>query len=162
MMRKLIFSLALLIALFAGCSKSDDKCNYPDSAITAPANEVQALKNYLGADSLVTLQHPSGFFYKIISPGSGQGIVNLCSNVTIKYTGKLTNGTVFDKTEPGVTATFLLGDLIIGWQKGLPLISKGGTITLYIPPTLGYGPSANGNIPGNSILIFDVELVDIT
>ena len=162
MIKQLIFSLVLLIALLTGCSKSDDKCNYPDSTIAAPANELQALKNYLAADSIVALQHPSGFFYKIISQGSGQGIVNLCSNVTIKYSGKLTDGTIFDKTEPGFTVTFMLGDLIIGWQKGLPLISKGGSITIYIPPTLGYGPFPNGNIPANSILIFDVELVDIT
>jgi FKBP-type peptidyl-prolyl cis-trans isomerase FkpA len=161
-MGKFVYSLVLLIALFTGCSKSDDKCNYPDSTITAPANEVQALKTYLGADSAVALQHPSGFFYKIVNPGSGQGIVNLCSNVTLRYTGKLTNGTVFDETESGTTATFILGDLITGWQKGLPLISKGGSITLYIPPTLGYGPSANGPIPGNSILIFDIQLVDIS
>ncbi len=161
-MIKFVFRLVLWIALFTGCSKSDNKCNYPDSVITAPANEVQAINNYLAADSIIALQHPSGFFYKITSQGSGQSIVNLCSNVTIRYTGKLTDGTVFDKTAPGNTATFILGDLIIGWQKGLPLISKGGTITLYIPPSLGYGSSANGNIPGNSILIFDVELVDIT
>jgi FKBP-type peptidyl-prolyl cis-trans isomerase FkpA len=161
-MKKFVYSVVLTIALFIGCSKSDNKCNYPDSTITAPANEVQALKTYLGADSAVALQHPSGFFYKIINPGSGQSIVNLCSNVTIKYIGKLTNGTVFDKTETGATATFTLGDLISGWQKGLPLISKGGTITLYIPPSLGYGPSANGQIPGNSILIFDIEVVDIS
>ncbi len=162
MMRLFSYYLVLVIALFTGCSKSDDTCNYPDSTITAPINEVQALKTYLGADSSVALQHPSGFFYKILNPGSGQGVVNLCSNLTIRYTGKLTNGTVFDETEAGTTATFTLGRLISGWQKGLPLISKGGTITLYIPPSLGYGSSASPDIPANSILIFDIELVDIS
>jgi FKBP-type peptidyl-prolyl cis-trans isomerase len=159
-----IFScyLVLIIALFAGCSKSDDTCNYPDSTTTAPANEVQALKAYLGADSSFAIQHPSGFFYKILNQGSGPSVVNLCSNVTIRYIGKLTSGFVFDNSAPGGASTFILGELISGWQKGVPLISKGGTITLYIPPSLGYGPNANGDIPANSILIFDIELVDIT
>jgi FKBP-type peptidyl-prolyl cis-trans isomerase FkpA len=55
-----------------------------------------------------------------------------------------------------------LGQLIVGWQKGLPLISSGGKITLYIPPSLGYGSAAAGSIPANSILIFDIELISVS
>ena len=64
-------------------------------------------------------------------------------------------------------ATFQLGQVIVGWQKGLPLISKGGDITLYIPPTLGLWSQqvqdSHGNvvIPGNSYLIFNINMVDI-
>ncbi len=77
------------------------------------------------------------------------------------YTGKLVNGTVFDQTPAGANATLVLGQLIVGWQKGLPLIGTGGKITLYIPPSLGYGSSAVGSVPANSILIFDIELAGI-
>jgi FKBP-type peptidyl-prolyl cis-trans isomerase FkpA len=62
---------------------------------------------------------------------------------------------------------YTLGGLIAGWQQGLPLISKGGVIKLYIPPSLGYGNTAqdgkNGNvaIPANSILIFNIDLINV-
>ncbi|HEY8688210.1 MAG TPA: FKBP-type peptidyl-prolyl cis-trans isomerase, partial [Chitinophagaceae bacterium] len=83
----------------------------------------------------------------------------------VTYAGRSTSGAVFDPT-PGSglnhrTATFTLGQVIVGWQKGLPLIRAGGMITLYIPPSLGYGSSPFGSIPANSILIFDIELIDV-
>ena len=84
--------------------------------------------------------------------------------VTVKYAGRLTNGTYFDPTTPGTTstATFALWQVIVGWQKGVPLISAGGKISLYIPPSLGYGSVPKGSIPANSILIFDIELVSVS
>jgi len=107
----------------------------------------------------VATQHPSGFFYSIETPGAGV-TAGLCNAVSVKYVGKLTNGTIFDQTT-GSPATFTLGELIVGWQKGLPLIKPGGKIHLYIPPSLGYGANANGPIPANSNLIFDMELVAV-
>ena len=86
---------------------------------------------------------------------------NLCSNVTVTYKGSYFNGNVFDSTAAGSAATFQLGQVIPGWQKGVPLISKGGDITLYIPPSLGYGPQGYGIIPGNAYLIFDIHIIDI-
>ena len=56
--------------------------------------------------------------------------------------------------------TYALGDLIVGWQKVIPKLKKGGKMKMYIPPTLGYGNQAAGPIPANSILIFDIELVN--
>lgn len=94
--------------------------------------------------------------------GSG-GSPDLCSQVSLSYSGKLTDGTQFDASS-GVV--FQLGSLIEGWKKGVPLIQKGGTIKLYVPPSLGYGPQPfrdqQGNIviPGNSVLIFDVTIID--
>jgi len=81
--------------------------------------------------------------------------------------GRLTNGTVFDQSPAGGTKTFTLGGLIPGWQKGIPLISSGGKITLYIPPSLGYGSvDVKQNniviIPANSILIFEIDLVAVS
>ncbi|HAD33478.1 MAG TPA: FKBP-type peptidylprolyl isomerase, partial [Chitinophagaceae bacterium] len=55
--------------------------------------------------------------------------------------------------------SFGLDGLIVGWQEGIPLIGAGGKIKLYLPPSLAYGSNANGNIPANSSLIFDIDLL---
>ncbi len=161
-MKNFFFSIILFAAVSVSCSKKDQTCNLNDSNISASAAEIASLQTYLSSNAITATQHPSGFFYKITQVGSGQAVVNLCSKITIKYVGKLTNGTIFDQTTAGATATFTLGQLIIGWQKGIPLISSGGKITLYIPPSLGYGSGGSGPIPPNSILIFDIELVGVS
>lgn len=85
--------------------------------------------------------------------------------ITVKYTGTLQNGTVFDSTEKqgGQPATFQLakGQLIDGWVQGIPGMKVGGKRKLVIPPGLGYGDQAQGSIPPNSTLIFEIELVDV-
>jgi FKBP-type peptidyl-prolyl cis-trans isomerase len=87
------------------------------------------------------------------------------SNITVKYTGALTDGTVFDSTEkPGgqpVTFQLAKGSLIAGWVQGIPGMKVGGKRKLVIPPSLGYGSQPNGTIPANSTLVFDIELVDV-
>ncbi len=160
-MRNAFVLMIIASVLFFSCGKKDTTCGYTDSAAVAPASEVQTLQNYLSSNNITATASPSGFYYTITAQGSGKAVVNLCSLVTINYVGKLTNGTVFDQTQAGSPATFTLGQLIVGWQKGLPLISKGGSIRLYIPPSLGYGASQAGSIPPNSILIFDITMVDI-
>ena len=159
-MKKIFVSILILSAIVIRCKK-DEKCNFNDNPIIAPQSEITSVQNYLSSNNITAIQHPSGFFYKINTQGGGQEVVNLCSNTTVTYKGRLTDGTVFDSTKTGETVTFELGQVIVGWQKGVPLISSGGNITLYIPPSLGYGPYGSGSIPGNSILIFDVGLVSV-
>jgi len=163
MMRNILFGFIAFSAVFLSCAKNDTSCNYNDSGVVAPAGEIANVQAYLTANSITATQHSSGFFYKINQVGTGKAVVNLCSVVAVNYAGRLTNGTYFDPTTPGTTssATFTLGQVIVGWQKGVPLISSGGKITLYIPPSLGYGSNAAGSIPANSILIFDIELVSV-
>jgi FKBP-type peptidyl-prolyl cis-trans isomerase len=87
----------------------------------------------------------------------------VCSTINFIYKGTLTNGKVFDGPS---TLTFPLQDLIAGWQIIIPKMKRGGKTTLYIPPTLGYGSReikdnlGNVIIPANSILIFDIELLN--
>ena len=160
-MKKITNLLLFSVILLASCSKNDTNksCGYTESTIVAPQSEINAVQAYLAINGIAATQHPNGFFYVIETPGTG-ATAGLCSNVSVLYTGKLTNGTIFDQTT-GTPATFILGQLIIGWQKGLPLIKPGGKIKLYIPPSLGYGPNAYQTIPGNSILIFDMELKSV-
>ncbi len=161
-MKYIILNFLILSVICISCSKKDEACNLNDSNVTAPASETANVQAYLTSNGIAATLHPSGFFYKITQAGTGNAVVNLCSNITIKYSGKLANGTVFDFTPAGETRTFILGKLIVGWQKGIPLISSGGKISLYIPPSLGYGSVAVGTIPANSILIFDIELVGVS
>ena len=162
-MQKIIPFLLICTVAFSSCLKKDKGCQYTSTATVAPASEIQAIQNYLSANGLTAIQHGSGIFYKITNAGSGMA-PSLCSAVRVAYTGKLTDGSIFDSS---ADITFELGVLIEGWKKGVPLIQKGGQITLYIPPSLGYGPSdiKNSNnvviIPGNSILIFDINLLDV-
>ena len=91
---------------------------------------------------------------KINTPGTGDK-PTACSDVTVAYVGRLLNGNIFDQNT-GIA--FNLSKLIAGWQEAIPLIAKGGSMTLYLPPTLGYGPNAVGPVPANSNLIFDISL----
>jgi FKBP-type peptidyl-prolyl cis-trans isomerase len=81
--------------------------------------------------------------------------------VTIHYKGALLNGEVFDGTDKE-PATFPLAGLIKGWQEGIPHFGKGGKGKLIIPPSLGYGDQDSGPIPANSVLVFDIELLDFS
>lgn len=163
-MMKFSWCLLLMGIMFSGCLKSDKGCPYRETNVTAPASEQAQVEAYLSANNITTaVKHASGLYYQIVTNGSGNA-PQLCSTVAVGYTGKLTNGTEFDSQN---LISFELGRVIAGWQKGLPLIQKGGRIKLYIPPSLGYGGNdirdSFGNIviPASSILIFDVEIFDV-
>ena len=84
--------------------------------------------------------------------------------VTVNYVGTLTNGTKFDSSyDRGQPYAFRIGagQVIAGWDQGVSGMKVGGKRRLTIPPSLGYGNRANGAIPANSTLIFDVELLSI-
>lgn len=86
------------------------------------------------------------------------------TTVVVHYTGKLTNGKVFDSSvDRGQPFSFLLGQgqVIQGWEQGILGMKEGGKRKLTIPPNLGYGARPVGPIPANSTLIFDVELLKV-
>jgi FKBP-type peptidyl-prolyl cis-trans isomerase FkpA len=124
-------------------------------------NEIddQLIQGFLTQNKLTAQKHISGLYYIISSVGSGAS-PNTTSTVEVKYKGSLINGTIFDQTAADKTFTYALSGLIEGWQIGIPLMRKGGKATFFIPSTLGYGASDLGIIPPNSVLIFDIELID--
>ena len=84
--------------------------------------------------------------------------------VTVNYTGTLENGKKFDSSfDHGKPADFKIGvgKVIKGWDEGLMTMKVGGKRRLVIPSKLGYGPEGTPNIPGNSTLIFDIELLGV-
>ncbi len=167
MTRKYLFvSILSLAFLQISCLKDKEvSCDYSPCRFVAPASEIADLTSYLTINSLTATKHCSGLSYSITDMGTGKQ-PDACSGVSVKYTGRLTNGNIFD--ERIVTPLGLdLTSVITGWRTGIPLIKEGGRMTLYIPPYLGYGAQdrkdANGNIiiPGNSILIFTIELIAV-
>ncbi len=104
----------------------------------------------------------SGLQYRIIEPGSDVKATQDADTVSVYYTGRFINGEVFDGTTEGSQPiSFPLNRVIKGWTEGLKLIGEGGKIELVIPAELAYGPQPYQGIPGNSVLVFDVELVKV-
>lgn len=116
----------------------------------------------------VSLENPtttsSGLQYQEIEVGAGE-TPKKGQRVLVHYTGTLENGTKFDSSrDRGQPLEFVLGtgQVIAGWDEGISTMKKGGKRLLRIPANLAYGSRAVGGvIPPNSVLIFDVELVDI-
>jgi FKBP-type peptidyl-prolyl cis-trans isomerase FkpA len=176
-MKNIGFTLLVWTLIAGGCKKDDqtpstpaptqttpptsqtqtNNCNASTVTFKAPQAEVTALKQYIDANAIKATADDRGFYYTIDSPGSGTK-PTVCSNVTVNYTGTLTNGNTFDS---GKGISFTLNQLIIGWQEGIPLIAPGGSITLYLPPIMAYGSQAQNGIPANSILVFKIDLIRI-
>ncbi|MCB9251988.1 MAG: FKBP-type peptidyl-prolyl cis-trans isomerase [Flavobacteriales bacterium] len=111
------------------------------------------------AEGVVTTK--SGLQYKIVSEGKGPKPVD-GQTVKVHYTGKLVDGKVFDSSvQRGEPAEFNINQVIPGWTEALKLMPVGSKYKLFIPPSLGYGDQSSETIPGGSVLIFDVELLEI-
>jgi len=152
----LVLLSALVITGNLSCSKrTNDSCS-PKT----PQSEQAQILAFASANGITATAHASGLYYQIINPGSGV-TPTVSSKVYVKYTGKLTDGTVFDSQTDSSKTGWILGNLITGWQLGLPLIQKGGSIKLILPSSLAYGCLIAGSIPVNSILYFEIELVDV-
>ncbi len=103
----------------------------------------------------------SGLQYEVLKQGDGAK-PKATDKVKVHYHGTLTDGTVFDSSvERGQPIDFELNKVIQGWTEGVQLMSVGSKFRFFIPPALAYGARATGKIKPNSILIFDVELLDI-
>jgi FKBP-type peptidyl-prolyl cis-trans isomerase len=94
--------------------------------------------------------------------------VTATSKVAVYYKGWLTNGTLFDQSRTGSDGnlqpfTFTMGQhqVIPGWEEGIAGMKVGGTRLLIVPPSVGYGAAGQGPIPGDSLLVFEVQLVAV-
>jgi FKBP-type peptidyl-prolyl cis-trans isomerase len=103
----------------------------------------------------------SGLQYQVITEGKGKKPI-ASDKVKVHYVGTLFNGTVFDSSRSrNAPAVFGLSQVIPGWTEGLQLMTEGSTYKFWIPSELGYGNRAVGNIPSGSLLIFEVELMEV-
>ena len=133
--------------------------DYPDET----AKAAKELANYLAKNNIVAEPTESGLIYVVKEPGNGEK-PEVGKPVTMHYTGKLLDGTVFDSSvERNEPFQFVLGvgQVIPGWDEGVQLMTKGEKGVLYIPYYLGYGERQAGEkIVPFSNLMFEVELVD--
>ena len=103
----------------------------------------------------------SGLQYEVITSGSGAQPTRE-DQVRTHYHGMLIDGTVFDSSyERGEPAEFPVSGVIPGWTEALQLMSAGSKWRLYVPSELAYGAQGVGSIPPHSVLVFDVELLDV-
>ena len=124
----------------------------------------EIIEGYLKEKGLTAKKTDSGLRYIVEKEGTGAN-PKPGDNVSVHYTGMLLDGTKFDssldRNEP-ISFVIGQGQVIRGWDEGIALLKQGGKAKLIIPSSLAYGErGAGGVIPPNSVLIFDVELVDI-
>lgn len=139
------------LLFFASCKKVD-QAEVDDQLIR---DHIAANANLASAQSTA-----SGLYYVINDSGSTDhpGIQN---TVVVYYRGTLLDGTEFDGVAaPADPLELPLSYTIFGWQEGIPLFGRGGQGVLLIPSEMGYGRDRVGDIPANSVLKFEIELVD--
>ena len=147
-MKKAFLYMGILFTLFA-CKKEQFE------------KDEELIKQYIADNNYNATRTSTGLYYIISDTGTGS-TANAASSVKINYVGYLTNGKVFDSSQVDAPPTFVLAQLIKGWQEGIPLIREGGKIKLIVPSALGYGSSSpSSDIPKNSVLVFDIELLDV-
>ena len=156
-MRNLIITL-FAISMLVSCKK--ENLTFQEQLDI----DVAIIETYL-ADNNITALSDQNVYYVIDEEGTGSTYPNSGSLVSMGYSGKVMNGdgSIFDSADSTNPLKTQLTNLITGWQIGIPKFKKEGKGTLYIPSGYAYGVFGSGNaIPGNSVLIFDIELLDFT
>ncbi len=151
--------LALVVAVVAAGACNSDPVGVPP--VIPLESETWASKLGITLSQFTKLS--TGVYYLDTVEGTGTALSGT-PTVEIYYAGYLANGTKFDEvanTSGSQAICFPLSGLIDGWIVGLQGMKIDGKRRLLIPPSLGYGAVANGPIPANSNLVFDVELVGI-
>ena len=119
------------------------------------SDDLIAINQYLTEKGITADVHESGLRYVIHEPGDPEQMPDSRSVIRASYEGRSLSDEVFDASD---LQEFDLRNVIMGWRVGIPLIGAGGSISLYIPSKLGFGPQERDEIPSNSPLIFDVTL----
>jgi len=162
LMKHILFSFSLSIAFLIACNKPAGQADTNATATPGTAGPVAASGKhtpYVIADSSRLIDLGEGLKLYYVEKGGG-AVPKSGANVVINYHGMLRNGSVFDSSfDSGQVADFGLGNLIQGWQRALTKVPSGSKIVIIVPPALGYGAQSQSNIPANSTLIFDIDLL---
>tara|TARA_B100001142_G_C14316879_1_gene648815 strand:- start:1413 stop:2099 length:687 start_codon:yes stop_codon:yes gene_type:complete len=168
-----IFIAGLIDGMETGMVKLDQKQRR--SVMTALQKSLRAKANSEGETNLKLAENflldnktktgvketPTGLQYRVISEGNGD-TPNKTDKVRVHYVGKLMDGSEFDSSiKRGEPTEFGLNQVIKGWTEGLQLMKVGSKYEFFIHPKIAYGSRPRPSIPANSLLIFEVELLDI-
>lgn len=149
-MIKILPILAMLLAL-AACKtySEEDKAGFD-----------KKIERYIAKSGIPYERSESGLYYFIEQEGEGE-FIKFTDEVSFTYVGRLLSGKPFDGKHKRTPLTFEVSKLIEGWKEAFTYLKKGGKAKLIIPPTLGYGDHDLTDIPPHSILLYDLEIVDV-
>ena len=145
--------MALFVFLIVSCNSDDDDGFGKDYK----AENEQEIQAYIAANNLDATRSSSGLYYVVDVEGDGAAISSV-SDVSVRYKGFYTDDTLLEENTEGVS--FNLQQVIPGWQEGLQYFNEGGSGMLLIPSHLAYGSEDFNGIPGGSVLIFEIEVID--
>ena len=146
------FFLAFFVLLFVSCNSDDDS-----GSTDYRAENEQEILAYIDENNLDAEASGTGLYYVIDEVGAGANIT-ATSDVSVRYKGSYTDGTLLEENTEGVS--FNLQQVIPGWREGLQYFNEGGSGMLLIPAHLAYGSEDFNGIPGGSVLIFEIEVID--
>jgi FKBP-type peptidyl-prolyl cis-trans isomerase FkpA len=164
-MKKLLM-FSFILSLFGACDKvatvedrfAETISQIKTNSAARLAVEDTILKKYIIEKNLTAQSTPEGIYFVIEKDGTGS-FPTLNSTVLTKYKGYRLDGKVFDQSVNGIS--FGLTQVITGWTLGLQKFKKGAVGKLIIPSPFAYGANGAGaDIPANTPLVFDIELVD--
>jgi len=165
----LFFIFLVLAAGFAALVGFDSKSSSvsptptPQAELKINLGQKEANNQNPKAETMSQTEEVKELKVEDLRPGTGDEAQS-GKKITVNYLGTLVDGTKFDSSyDRGQPFSFVLGSgqVIAGWDRGLVGMKVGGKRKLVIPPNLGYGNQAVGNIPPNSTLIFEVELLSV-
>ncbi len=144
--------LAILFLFLISCGSDDKPVDY------VSLNDKQ-IQDYLAANNLQAEKTASGLYYIIENEGTGAQ-PTATSQVRVAYKGYFLNGSIFDQsTFEGIS--FNLQQVIKGWTEGITYFKEGGSGLLLVPSHLAYGPRNYMGIPGGSVLVFEIDLLEV-
>ena len=153
----------LLIFFLISISCSDEVNTISRSKQEQLDLDKKRIEGYLNENNLTGFTSlDNGLHYKILDQGNSE-FPSIGDTLSVDYIGQLHNGSEFDRNNTNQPFQFILGSgqLIEGWEMGLPYIDESGTGILIIPSGLAYGKSSSGSIPENAVLIFRIKLLEI-
>lgn len=149
---KFVIALLLGTVLFS-CGQT-----YSDSDKSDFGTEIS---RFIVRKNLKMTKLKSGLYVEYLQEGTGDEVAGFTSQVSLKYKGTLLNGNVVDQTPPNKPLVLQVNQLIAGFQEALLGQKKGAKLRVIIPPHLGYGDKDLDKIPPNSILYFEIEMLDL-
>ena len=155
------YSIGIIVALLglASCTRQDAAPPVDPQAVEDAAERKDLFGDRAAAPGIVW--RTSGLGVRILQPGEG-ALLRMEDRVRVHYTGTLKDGTVFDSSRTkGKPADFPVKYLVPGLSVALTSLKSGAHAEIFIPPVLGYGNIRSGNIPANSSLIFDIEILAV-